>query len=65
MFNYKATSYEKLEKPKQDNKFKKNAYEEIRKLVENNEGNDLVNDVKKKTKNNKQENIKFSFKLFD
>ena len=65
MFNYKATTYEKMEKPKQDNKFKKNAYEEIRKLVENNEGNELVNDVKNKTKNNKQENIKFKFNLFD
>ena len=65
MFNYKATTYEKMEKPKQDNKFKKNAYEEIRKLVENNEGNDVVNDVKNKSKNNNQENIKFKFNLFD
>ena len=64
MFNYKAATYEKMEKPKQDNQFKKNAYEEIRKLVENNEGNDFANDVKNKSKNNKQENIKFKFNLF-
>ena len=65
MFNYKATTYQPMEKPKQDNKFKKNAYEEIRKLVESNEGNEVVNEVKKKGKNNNQENMKFKFYLFD
>ena len=31
MYHYKATTYEKVEKPKQDKKFKQNSYEEIRK----------------------------------
>ena len=53
MFNYKATSYEQMEKPKQEKKFKQNSYEEIRKLVEDNEGNDIVKDIKNKKKNNK------------
>ena len=61
MFAYKATSYEKMEKPKPDKKFKHNSYEEIRKLVEDNEGNDIVKDVKKK---NIKENP-YKFKLFD
>ena len=34
MFNYKPMTYEKLEKPKKEKKFKQNSYEEIRKLVE-------------------------------
>ena len=67
-------SYEKLEKPKQEKKFKQNSYEEIRKLVEDNEGNDavasleqsrndIVKEVKKKKKNNQE--ISYNFKLFD
>ena len=65
MFNYKATSYEKMEKPKQEKKFKQNSYEEIRKLVEDNEGNDVVNNIKNKKNNKSENNTKFSFKLFD
>ena len=42
MYHYKATTYEQMEKPKKERKFKQNAYEEIRKLVEDNEGNDIV-----------------------
>ena len=64
MFNYKATTYEKLEKPKQEKKFKQNSYEEIRKLVEDND-NEVVNEVKSKKKNKSENNIKFNFKLFD
>ena len=49
MYHYKATTYEQMEKttPK-DKKFKQNAYEEIRKLVDDNEGNDIVKEVKKR-----------------
>ena len=42
MFTNKATTYEQMEKPKKEKKFKQNSYEEIRKLVEDNEGNDAV-----------------------
>ena len=84
MFAYKSSTYEKLEKPKpdarqslasiRDKKFKQNSYEEIRKLVEDNEGNDavaslgrsrndVVKDIKNKKKNNKE--ISYNFKLFN
>ena len=63
MFNYKATTYEQMEKKPQEKKFKQNSYEEIRKLVEDNEGNDVVKEVKNKKKNNKE--ISYNFKLFD
>ena len=65
MFNYKATSYEKIEKPKQEKKFKQNSYEEIRKLVENAGDNEVVNNITNKKNNKSENNIKFSFKLFD
>ena len=65
MFHNKATTYEKMEKPKQDKKFKQNSYEEIRKLVEDGEENNVVNNIKNKKKNKSENNIKFSFKLFD
>ena len=64
MFNYKAMSYEKLEKPKQEKKFKQNSYDEIRKLVENDDENNIVKDIKNKKKH-QTENNKFAFKLFD
>ena len=63
MFFNKAMAYQQMEKPKKEKKFKQNSYEEIRKLVEDNEGNELVKDVKAKKKQT-QEN-KYSFKLFD
>ena len=47
MFNNKATTYQQMEKPKKEKKFKQNEYEEIRKLVEENEGNDIVKEVAK------------------
>ena len=74
MFNYKATTYQPMEKPKQEKKFKQNSYEEIRKLVEDNAGNDAVaslgrsrNDTVKEVKKNKKNNkeISYKFKLFD
>ena len=37
-----------MEKPKKEKKFKQNAYEEIRKLVEDGEENDIVKEVKNK-----------------
>ena len=52
-----------MEKPKKEKKFKQNAYEEIRKLVEDNEGNDIVKEVKNKKENNKEN--QYNFKLFD
>ena len=63
MFHYKAQTYEKMEKTKPDKKFKQNSYEEIRKLVEDNEGNNIVKEVKNKKKNNQE--ISYNFKLFD
>ena len=76
MFNYKAMTYQPMEKPKQEKKFKQNSYEEIRKLVEDaeatavavrsiNEGTEIINDIKNKKKNKPENNIKFNFKLFD
>ena len=74
MFHNKATTYGQMEKPKKEKKFKQNAYEEIRKLVDSNEVDEAVKEVAKlredffrsvKTKKkNKQENS-YNFKLFD
>ena len=52
-----------MEKQPKEKKFKQNEYEEIRKLVEENEGNDIVKEVEKKKKQ-KPEN-KYNFKIFD
>ena len=51
MFSYKAQTYEGMEKQKPDKKFKQNSYEEIRKLVEQNDVerqqiNSIVNNTK-------------------
>ena len=62
MFHPKATAYEPMEKKPKEKKFKQNAYEEIRKIVDDDEGNSIVKEVKQKGK--KQENIKFKFNLF-
>ena len=64
MFHKKATTYEQMEKPKKEKKFKQNAYEEIRKLVDNNEVDEAVKEVKGKKKTNNKENP-YKFKLFD
>ena len=68
MFGYKSSSYEKMEKPKPDKKFKHNSYEEIRKLVDASEGGEMqmketINT--KKGKKNNENNIKFKFNIFD
>ena len=62
MFHKKATTYEQMEKttPK-EKKFKPNSYEEIRKLVEDNEGNGIVKDIKNKKKNNKENSYNFNY----
>ena len=66
MFAHKSSTYEKMEKTKPEKKFKQNSYEEIRKLVEDNEDTkDIVNEVKKKGKSKSENNIKFKFKIFD
>ena len=63
MFTNKVTTYEQMETPKKEKKFKQNSYEEIRKLVEDNEGNDVVKEVKGKKK--QQPENTYKFKLFD
>ena len=63
MFNYKAMTYQPMEKQPKETKFKQNNYEEIRKLVEDYEGNDIVKETNKKNKNNKE--FSYSFELFD
>ena len=64
MFAYKTTSYEKVEKPKQDKKFKHNSYEEIRKIVEDGGDMKLKETIKTKKGNNTTEN-KIKLNLFD
>ena len=64
MLHKKATTYEHLEKPKNEKKVKQNAYEEIRKLVDSNEVEEAVKEVKGKKKNNSKEHS-HSFHVFD
>ena len=64
MLHKKATTYEHIEKPKKEKKVKQNAYEDIRKLVEKNEVEEAVQEVKGKKKNNSKEDS-YSFKVFD
>ena len=52
-----------MEKQPKEQKFKQNSYEEIRKLVEDNEGNNIVKEIKNKKRNNTE--ISYDFKLFD
>ena len=53
-----------MEKQKPDKKFKQNSYEEIRKLVEENDvERQEINSIVKKKKNIKENT--YSFKLFD
>ena len=59
MYHYRATTYEQMEKPKKEKKLKQNAYEEIRKLVEDGDDNNTVKEVR-----NKKENP-YKFKVFD
>ena len=55
MFAYKTT-YEKVEKPKPDKKFKQNSYEEIRKIVEDGGEMKLKETIKTRNDNNKTDN---------
>ena len=64
MFSYKSASYEKVEKPEPDTKFKKNSYEEIKKLVEDGDEMQLKETIKTKQDNNKNDN-KIKFIIFD
>ena len=67
MFSYKVQTYEQMEKKKPEKKFKQNSYEEIRKLVENNdvENQEINSIVKNKNKKKNSNENKYSFKLFD
>ena len=54
-----------MEKQKPEKKFKQNSYEEIRKLVEDNDvERQQINSIVKNTKKTKQDK-KFNFKIFD
>ena len=64
MFHSKTITYEKVEKPKSDKKFKKNSYEEIKKLIEDGDEMQLKETIKTKKHNNKNDN-KIKFNLFD
>ena len=63
MHPQKAVTYQQMEKKPREKKFKQNDYEEIRKVVEDNEGNHIVKEIKNKKKNNKEN--KHNFNLFD
>ena len=56
MFHKKARTCEQMKKPKRENEFKQTAYEERRKLVENNEVDEAVQEVKGKKKNSSKGN---------
>ena len=51
MFFNKTITYEQMEKPKKDKKFKQNEYEEIRKLVEDGEDTNIIKDASEKSRN--------------
>ena len=55
MFAYKSTSCEKVEKPEPDKKFKKNSYEEIKKLVE--DGDEMQPKKTIKTRKDNHKNV--------
>ena len=66
MFAYKSTSYEKVEKPKTEKKFKQNSYEEILKLIDEGGEMQLKETINtKKGKKSNENNIKFKFNIFD
>ena len=56
MFHPKAITYEKVEKLKPDKKFKKNSYEEIKKLIEDGDEMQLKETIKTKKDNTKHDN---------
>ena len=66
MFSYKAQTYEKMEKTKPDKKFKRNSYEEIRKLVEeSNPENQEINSRVKSKKSKSTNGNTYNFNLFE
>ena len=52
-----------MEKKPKEKKFKQNEYEEIRKIVEDNEGNDIAKELQTRKRNNKENT--YNFNLFD
>ena len=64
MLSYKSASYEKVEKHKTNKKFKKNSYEEIKKLIEDGDEMQLKETIKTKKDNNNNDN-EIMFNLFD
>ena len=64
MFHPKTITYEKVEKPKPDKRFKKNSYEEIKKLIEDGDESQLKETIKTKKGNNKNDN-KIECTFFD
>ena len=64
MFHPKTITYEKAEKPKPDKKFKKNSYEEIKKLIEDGDEMQLKETIKTKKDNNTNDNT-ITSNLFD
>ena len=56
MYAQRAITYQQMEKKPKEKKFKQNSYEEIKKLVEDNDGNAIVKEVKTKKQSNNQEN---------
>ena len=64
MYSYKSSSYEQMETKPKEKKFKQNAYEEVRKLIEENEDNNSMIKKIKNKKKTKKEN-QYNFKLFD
>ena len=53
-----------MEKKPKEKKFKQNAYEEVRKLIEENEDNNsMIKEIKNKKKTKKEN--QYNFKLFD
>ena len=62
MYHYKATTYEQMEEKPKEKKFKQNAYEEVRKLIEENEdNNNMMKKLKTKRKLKKKININLIF----
>ena len=57
MFSYKSTSYEKVEKPKPNKKFKQNSYEKIQKIVEDGGDMKLKETIKTITKTKKEKRL--------
>ena len=64
MFHPKAITYEQMEKPKKEKKFKQNSYEEIRKLVEDG-GEMRLKETINTNKDNNKNASKIKFNLFD